>query len=101
MDTSGEDGIQQHLIYLQNILLARLVNHADSALFLLMCPIAGMYLIKIFDQAMLHYIILQCFGIGNTTVWDFAFDLFEAGCTIFVGALPRSDSNTMSRTNMQ
>jgi hypothetical protein len=39
------------------ILLARLVNQADPALFLLMCPIAGMYLMKLFDQAMLHYVI--------------------------------------------
>jgi hypothetical protein len=55
-----------------HILLARLVNHADSVLFLLVCPIAGMYLIKLFDQLMGHYIILQGFGMGSATVWDFA-----------------------------
>ncbi len=55
-----------------HILLACLVNHADFALFLLMCPIAGMNLIKLFDQAMPHYIIFQGFGIGSVTVWCFA-----------------------------
>ncbi len=55
-----------------HILLACLVNHADSVLFLLMCPITGMYLIKLFDQTMPLYIILQGFGIGSATVWDFA-----------------------------
>ncbi len=55
-----------------HILLAHLVNHADSALFLLMGPISGMYLIKLVDQVMPHYIILQGFGIGSAAVWDFA-----------------------------
>ncbi len=54
-----------------HILLARLVNHANSVLFLLMCPIAGMHLVKLLDQMMPHYIILQGFGIGSATVWDF------------------------------
>jgi hypothetical protein len=51
-----------------HILLACLVNQVDPALFLLMCLIAGMYLIKLFDQAMPYYDIFQGFYVGITTV---------------------------------
>ena len=51
-----------------HILFSRLVNQADLALFLLMCPIAGMYLIELFDQAMPHNVIFQGFGVGIYSV---------------------------------
>ncbi len=55
-----------------HILLAHLVNQVDPALFLLMHLIADMYLIQLFDQMVPHYVILQGFDVGVTTVWDFA-----------------------------
>jgi hypothetical protein len=50
------------------IILARLVNQADPALFLLMHPIANMYLIKLFNHVVSHYAIFQGFDVGVTTV---------------------------------
>ncbi len=55
-----------------HVLLALPVNLTDSALFILLCPIADMYLVELLDEAMLHYVSLQGFVVDFDAMWDFA-----------------------------
>ena len=57
-----------HFLSMFCIILARLINQTDPALFLLMRPNANMYLIKLFNHVVPHYVIFQGFDVGVTTV---------------------------------
>ncbi len=66
-----------------HVFLALPVNLTDSALFLLLCPIADMYFVELLDEAMLHYVALQGFVVGINAVWDFAVQSLQGSTNNF------------------